>query len=103
MVQQVLSRLPFLRLELRASGRIDVQLVHVHYHVEPRRNGGDNRRQITEWHRLLMRLPVVLSFRDTFQRFADPNGLAIKFSQQQFGNLHYAFSLSSDSRILAWL
>src|SRR3984893_751865 len=94
LLQQVAPRLPLLRLELRAARRIDVQLVHVHHHVEPRRDGGNNRCQRTEWHRLLMRLPVVLSLRDAFQRLADPNRLAIKFSQQQFGDLHGAFSLT---------
>jgi hypothetical protein len=34
LLQQVASRLPLLRLELRAAGRIDVQLVHIHHHVE---------------------------------------------------------------------
>src|SRR3977135_924411 len=37
-----------------------------------------------------MRFPVVLAFRNTFERFADSNSLAIKFSQQQFGDLHDA-------------
>jgi hypothetical protein len=42
-------------------------------------------------HQLLMRLPVALSFRDAFQRPAYPNSFAVKFSQQQFGDLHCGF------------
>jgi hypothetical protein len=38
-----------------------------------------------------MRFPVVLPFRRAFQCLADSNSLTVKFSQQQFGDLHGVF------------
>ena len=53
------ARIPRRRLVLRAVLRRDVEFILLDHHDDPARDGRDHLRQISENHRLVVRLPVV--------------------------------------------
>src|ERR1700722_14606513 len=90
LLQQLLARLPVRRLELRSTRRIDVDLIHIHDHVDPAGSGCDNRCEGAERHRLVVRLPVILALGNILERFTDTNGFVIEFGGEQIGDFCHA-------------
>jgi uncharacterized membrane protein YeaQ/YmgE (transglycosylase-associated protein family) len=92
LLNEFLARVPRGRAEFRAAGGIDVELVHVDHHVEPRRNVGDDGGERAQRHGLIVRLPVVLAFGNAFQSFANADCFPVEFSEQKFSDFHRVLS-----------
>src|SRR5947199_370607 len=73
-------------------GDADVGVVLSDHRRGPARHGGHEPCRISQRHRLLVRLPVVLPLRNGLQHAARPGRLPLQFSQQQLGDRgHWTF------------
>ncbi len=61
-VHQFAPLAPLQRLELRGVGRLQIKFVLLYHRHDPRWHGRDQRREIAERHRFVMRLPVIVAF-----------------------------------------
>jgi len=76
---QLGARVETLLFELAAILRCDVELVLTDLHCDPHRNRRDHVGEVSESHRPLVWLPVVLTFRRLLQRAARTIDLAVHF------------------------
>ena len=70
-----------LHLELSAALGRDVEFVLTDLHRDPHRNRRHHVREIAKLHRLLVRLPIGLVFRNLFERGPRALNFAVQFSE----------------------
>src|SRR4029434_9185856 len=82
--EQVFTSVEAFLFDLSTVGRGDIWFVRTDLHGHPCRNRGNHVREVTEDHRFLVWLPVVLPFWSLAESTARPFHFAIQLFQQKF-------------------